>query len=90
MYCFVVGSDLFHHMKDNKIVRHYSYEKSVVTKKQKLYEPEKYGMAEALMIIDNEVWLGYDNNGVKVSDEAKLRYGIEGDKPVVLKFKIDF
>ncbi|MBB3701130.1 SdiA-regulated domain-containing protein [Flammeovirga yaeyamensis] len=77
-------------LEKNKIVQHYSYEKSVVTNKQKLFEPEKYGMAEALMIVDDEVWLGYDNNGVKVSDEAKLRYGIKGDKPVLLKFKFDF
>ncbi|ANQ50992.1 hypothetical protein MY04_3644 [Flammeovirga sp. MY04] len=77
-------------LEKNKIVQHYSYEKSVVTNKQKLFEPEKYGMAEALMIVDDEIWIGYDNNGVKVSDEAKLRYGIKGDKPVLLKFKFDF
>ncbi|OHX67729.1 SdiA-regulated domain-containing protein [Flammeovirga pacifica] len=73
----------------NKIVRHYSYKKSVIIDGEKLYEPEKYGMAEALLIKDGSLWLGFDNNGVNTSKNATQKYGINGTKPVILKFEFN-
>jgi hypothetical protein len=53
----------------------------------KLFEPSKYGMAEALLIRTDEIWVGLDNNGLKVSDLAREKYGITGNDPVIIRFK---
>ncbi len=48
-----------------------------------------YGRAEALLLTENEIWIGFDNGGnpinQKFSDDKKL--GISGDRPVILKLK---
>jgi len=53
----------------------------------KLYGPEKYGMAEALVLTDTEIWIGLDNNGKYVTSHAKNTYHLTGNEPVILKFK---
>ncbi|WP_281613326.1 SdiA-regulated domain-containing protein [Flammeovirga sp. SubArs3] len=73
----------------SKVLKHYSFDKSVSKKGEKLYEPSKYGMSEALMIKDDTVWVGYDNNDLKVSKFAKERYNLSGSQPVILKFKLN-
>ncbi|MCV9387529.1 SdiA-regulated domain-containing protein [Reichenbachiella ulvae] len=53
----------------------------------KLFEPEKYGMAEALLLKENEIWIGLDNNGIQTSTHATNTYQIKGNNPVIIKFK---
>lgn len=53
----------------------------------KLYEPTKYGMAEALLLTEDEIWIGIDNNGLKASKTAEDRFGITGNQPSILRFK---
>lgn len=53
----------------------------------KLFEPEKYGMAEALLLKQNEIWIGLDNNGIQASTHATNTYQIKGNNPVIIKFK---
>jgi hypothetical protein len=53
----------------------------------KLYEPSKYGMAEALLLLEDEIWIGIDNNQLEVSDHARKTYGMEGNNPAILRFK---
>ncbi|MBB6462077.1 SdiA-regulated domain-containing protein [Flammeovirga kamogawensis] len=72
----------------HKELKHYSFKKSVSNKGQRLYEPAKYGMAEALMIKNDEIWIGFDNNGVSVSEFGKSKYGLSGSAPVLLQFKL--
>ncbi|WP_170178347.1 SdiA-regulated domain-containing protein [Flammeovirga pectinis] len=74
--------------KNNKEIAHYSFRKSVSNKGERLYEPVKYGMAEALMVKNNEIWVGFDNNGVSVSEFGKSKYGLTGSAPILLKFKL--
>lgn len=53
----------------------------------KLYEPSKYGMAEALLLTENEIWIGIDNNGLQASKGAEDRFGLRGNQPSILRFK---
>lgn len=53
----------------------------------KLYEPSKYGMAEALTLTEDEVWIGIDNNGLPVSEHAAKTYKLSGSEPVILRFR---
>lgn len=53
----------------------------------KLYEPAKFGMAEALLMTPTEIWIGLDNNGKAVSPYARETYQLDGTQPVIIKFK---
>ena len=53
----------------------------------KLYEPEKYGMAEALLLTDDEIWIGLDNNGLDASEHAKKTYQLYSKAPAILIFE---
>ncbi|MFY0652414.1 MAG: SdiA-regulated domain-containing protein [Cyclobacteriaceae bacterium] len=64
-----------------------SYRKTCSAESGKLFEPTNFGMAEALTLTEDEIWLGLDNNGLEASQYAKGKYGIEGRSPVILKFK---
>ena len=46
----------------------------------------EYGMAEALLLTENEIWIGLDNNGDNVSKYGKS-IGLNGNKPAILIFK---
>ncbi|BDD08805.1 hypothetical protein FUAX_12370 [Fulvitalea axinellae] len=74
-------------LEQRKIVDEYSFEKSAVTDRRKMYEPYEYGMAEALVVTDDRILIGFDNNGTKVSKQAKKRYGFRGNAPSVLVFE---
>ena len=50
-------------------------------------EPSKYGMAEALLLTKDEIWIGIDNNGLEASKGAEDRFGIKGNQPSILRFK---
>ncbi|UXP32714.1 SdiA-regulated domain-containing protein [Reichenbachiella agarivorans] len=53
----------------------------------KLFGPEKFGMAEALLMLEDEIWIGLDNNGHEVTEHAKKVYGLSGNKPVIIRFE---
>lgn len=53
----------------------------------KLYNNSPFGMAEALILTQDEIWIGIDNNGMTVSNYARKTYNLQGNKPVILKFK---
>ena len=62
---------------------------------QSLYtvDPEKakYGMAEALLITDKEIWVGLDNNTKLINESHELaeKYGLKGGMPVILVLERD-
>lgn len=70
-----------------QVVQKYHYKHIASHPNGKLFEPEKYGMAEALLLLKDEIWIGLDNNGLEVSDHAKKTYGLSGNTPVILKFE---
>ncbi|MGL1886067.1 MAG: SdiA-regulated domain-containing protein [Reichenbachiella sp.] len=55
--------------------------------KGKLYSDEKYGMAEALLLKEDEIWIGLDNNDHEASQYGQDSFGIKGKGPVIIKFK---
>ncbi|WP_420582863.1 SdiA-regulated domain-containing protein [Reichenbachiella sp.] len=70
-----------------EVIEKYHYQHVASHPNGKLYAREKYGMAEALLLFDKEIWIGLDNNGHEVSDHAKKTYQMKGNTPVILKFK---
>ncbi len=70
-----------------KLVARVSYDDVVYSKEGRLYEPAMYGMAEALVLTENEIWIGIDNNGLNASDYGKKQFNIKGNQPSILRFK---
>jgi len=70
-----------------EVVDYVSYAEVCNPPEGKLFEPSEYGMAEALLLTDREIWIGLDNNSVRVSGHAQLSYGISGNNPVILIFE---
>jgi len=70
-----------------KVVEKISFKSICGEEGIKLYEPAKYGMAEAILLLEDEIWIGLDNNSLNVSDFGRESYGISGNKPSILKFK---
>ena len=70
-----------------EVVEKYHYKHVASHPEGKLFEPSKYGMAEALLLLDDEIWIGLDNNGLFVSQFAKETYQLKGNEPIILKFK---
>ena len=73
-------------VKTEKVVAKVSFKNICSSKEGKLYEPSKYGMAEALLLTDNEIWIGLDNNGLTVSENAAKKYHMKGNRPAILRF----
>ena len=73
--------------KNMKVNASYSYRSVAKPEKEKLFEPYRFGMAEALLLTENEIWIGLDNNHVKASGYGSKRFGLEGNAPAILKFR---
>ena len=70
-----------------EVVAKYHYKSVASHPDGKLYAPTPFGMAEALLLTEDEIWLGLDNNGLKVSEYAYQTYGIVGNAPIIIKFR---
>lgn len=70
-----------------EVISRVSYKKTCSHRDGKLYSNSKYGMAEALLLTPEEIWLGLDNNGLPFSEHAKNTYGLSGNNPVIIRFK---
>lgn len=71
----------------HEVIQKVSYRQTCSHENGKLYAPSKYGMAESLLLTEDEIWIGLDNNGIPASDYATKKYGMIGDAPVILRFK---
>ena len=69
------------------VVSKYHYRHVASHPDGKLYGPSKYGMAESLLITENEIWIGLDNNGKEVTEYALKTFELSGNAPLFLKFK---
>ena len=74
-------------VRSRTVVEKVSYKYTSNMPAGKLYEPTKYGMAEALLLTSDEIWIGIDNNGLKASKGAEDRFGLKGNQPSILRFK---
>ncbi len=52
-------------------------------------EHPEYGIAEALILFPNQIWIGLDNNQITVNQKNKYtkKYHLKGNAPAVLIFK---
>ncbi len=74
-------------LSTKEVVEKVSYNATAFESDNRLYEPSKFGMAEALVLTDTEIWIGIDNNGLNASDNAKKKFGLRGNQPAIMKFK---
>lgn len=74
---------------ENHETKSYSYQHIVYKNGQRLFRNKfpQYGMAEALMLTKNEIWIALDNNGDPVSEYGKSLGLKEGNNTVILIFK---
>ena len=72
--------------ESQQVVKKLSYKWLASHEKGKLYEPTPYGMAEALLLTEDEIWIGLDNNYLSSSSYGQS-LGIEGISPVIIRFK---
>lgn len=70
-----------------EIVSKVSYKNTCSHPNGKLYDNSKYGMAEALLLTNDYIWIGLDNNGLPFSKHAENTYGLSGTHPVIIGFK---
>ncbi len=70
----------------HKVVEKLSFRHTNSHPKGKLFEPSKYGMAEALLLTEKEIWIGLDNNGLEVSKYARKRHKLRGHYPILMRF----
>lgn len=70
-----------------QIVEKVSYKDVCSHPDGKLYSHTKYGLAEALLLTEDEIWIGLDNNGLPFSSHARQAYQLTGNQPVLIKFK---
>ncbi len=70
-----------------KVIAKLSFKQSVNEQEGYMYEPARFGMAEALLLTKDEIWIGIDNNYLKASEKGMQVYGLEGRNPVIIRFK---
>jgi len=70
-----------------EIVSKVSYRNTCSHPNGKLYDTSEYGMAEALLLTNDYIWIGLDNNGLPFSKHAENTYGLSGTRPVIIGFK---
>lgn len=75
-----------------QVVARVSYKATCSHPEGKLYGESNYGMAEALLLTSEEIWIGLDNNGLPFTEHANKTYGLSGDHPIIIRFKrpVDF
>ncbi|MFY0628076.1 MAG: SdiA-regulated domain-containing protein [Reichenbachiella sp.] len=73
--------------ESRKVVSKYHFKDVASHSSGKLYGPTEFGMAEALLLTADEIWIGLDNNGLKVTEFGQKTYGLSGKSPVIIKFK---
>lgn len=89
LYILERGANLIAKMDavSKEIVSKVSYRNTCSHPNGKLYDNSKYGMAEALLLTNDYIWIGLDNNGLPFSKHAENTYGFSGTKPVIIGFK---
>lgn len=69
-----------------KVIAKYSYQN-----KEKgpgyLYGPATHTFGEALILTPDEIWIGFDNNGLKATNNSHKELALKGRAPLVMRFK---
>jgi uncharacterized protein YjiK len=73
-------------LKTDQVVKKYSYQK-MEKKPGYLYGPAMHTFGEALLLTPDEIWIGFDNNGLKATNNSHKELGLTGRAPLVMRFK---
>ncbi len=67
----------------------YSYKNSINPNGKQLYQTNKpqYGIAEALLLTDTQIWIGLDNNGNNTTKTAQALGFKDNNHPVIICFE---
>ena len=52
-----------------------------------LFGPALFAQGEALLLTQDEVWIGFDGNGRKATSAAQKEFNLKGNGPLVVRFK---
>lgn len=74
-------------VQTKQLIARVSYGETCSHADGKLYSYSDYGLAEALLLNKDEIWIGLDNNGLPFSEHALKTYGLRGNQPLLIKFK---
>jgi uncharacterized protein YjiK len=69
-----------------QVVAKYSY-KNIEKGFGYLFGPAIYSFGEALMLTPSEIWIGFDNNGLRATQQAEKDLGVTGRDPLIMRFK---
>jgi hypothetical protein len=72
--------------KTEEVVAKFSY-KNMEKGYGYLFGPSIYPFGEALLLTPTEIWIGFDNNGLRVTRQAGIDLGIKNRDPLIMKFK---
>lgn len=72
--------------KTEKVIQKYSYQ-NMEKEPGYLFGPANHNIGEALMLTKDEIWVGFDNNGLKASEKSQKELGLKGRDPLIMRFK---
>lgn len=72
--------------KTEQVVAKYSYQ-NMEKGPGYLYGPAVNTFGEALLLTPTEIWIGFDNNGLKATNSSQKELGLRGRAPLVMRFK---
>ncbi|MES2769932.1 MAG: SdiA-regulated domain-containing protein [Bdellovibrionota bacterium] len=73
-------------LKTEKIVASYSYS-NIEKGPGYLFGPSAHAIGEAFTLTKDEIWIGFDNNGLKATEDAQEELGLKGRDPLIVRFK---
>ena len=72
--------------KTEKVIGKYSY-KNIEQGPGYLFGPALHAQGEAFLLTQDEIWIGFDNNGLKATQKSQKDLGLKGRDPLIVKFK---
>lgn len=72
--------------KTEKVISKFSY-RNMEKEPGYLFGPANNNIGEALELTADEIWIGFDNNGLKASEKSQKELGLKGRDPLIMRFK---
>jgi len=72
--------------KTEKVIKKFSY-KNMEKRPGYLFGPASHNIGEALELTSDEIWIGFDSNGLKTTAESQKDLGLSGRDPLIMRFK---
>lgn len=69
-----------------KVIKRYSYQ-NFEKGPGYLFGPAFHAQAEALLLTEDEIWVGFDNNGRRATHHAEKEFKLKGSDPLIVRLK---